>query len=129
MMEPSLDSSAPMNVGLIPRWHHVDCFISERPNLEVDSGVTADCFTGFSQLEKKDQDLLKKKLGVTKATKATKGKKRKIEDDEQPQKKQKTAEEEAEEKALKVKPSGILICKLSFYSMQSYNSRQNIWDK
>lgn len=102
MMEPTIDSNAPMNVGLIPRWHHVDCFVRERPNLEVDSSVTADCFTGFSQLENKDQDLLKKKLGASKVNKTTKGKKRKVEDDEQPPKKQKTAEEEAEEKVLKV---------------------------
>lgn len=99
MMEPSEDSNAPMNIGLIPRWHHVDCFVKERANLEVDASVTADRFTGFSQLEKKDQDVLKKKLG---ANKVTKGKKRKVEEEEKPPKKQKTDEEEAEEKALKV---------------------------
>jgi poly [ADP-ribose] polymerase len=104
MMEPSLESSAPMGVGLIPRWHHVDCFVNERENLEVDSSITAECFTGFKKLKKEDQDMLKKKLGASKDKKksAGRGKKRKVEDEAKPQKKQKTAEEEAEEKALKV---------------------------
>lgn len=103
-MEPSEESNAPMGIGLIPRWHHVDCFVEEREDLEVDSSITAECFTGFNKLEKADQDTLKKKLGASKEKKksAGKGKKRKVEEEEKPQKKQKTSEEEAEEKALKV---------------------------
>ncbi|XP_031566693.1 poly [ADP-ribose] polymerase 1-like [Actinia tenebrosa] len=103
MMEPSAESNAPMGIGLIPRWHHVDCFVEECENLEVDSSITAECFTGFNKLEKTDQDMLKKKLGASKDKKKSsgKGKKRKVEEEEKPQKKQKTAEEEAEEKALK----------------------------
>ena len=104
LMEPGPESSAPSGIGSIPRWHHVDCFIENREELEVAQSVTAQSFTGFKQLKKEDQKMLQEELGSSSVKKASKGKKRKGQADEEavPKKVKKTAEEEEEERQLKV---------------------------
>ena len=47
--------------GLIPRWHHVMCFLERLSELEAE-GVTAEELSGFTKLKKDDQKDLKKKL-------------------------------------------------------------------
>ena len=76
VMEPDAESNAPAGVP-IPHWHHVDCFIESRDSLEVDSTVTAESFSGFDELKKEDQAMLKSKLGTTRGKNAGKGSKRK----------------------------------------------------
>lgn len=122
-MEPPEDSNAPAHLGLIPRWHHVDCFVKERSNLDVDSSVSADCFTGFSLLQKEDKDLLKKKIGVSKGAK---GIKRKVEEEKKTPKKLKTEDDKAEEKALKVnKHFETCISFLVFYRLTDLLSKNS----
>ena len=57
-------------VGLIPRWHHVDCFIQAMPHLEV-SNITANNLTGFTKLKKPDKEMLAQKLGGSATAKKT----------------------------------------------------------
>lgn len=99
--EPDAESSAPAGVA-IPWWHHIDCFLENRESLEVDYSVTAESFSGFTNLKKEDKDLLKSKLGTVKLKKAGKGNKRKAQAvDETDAKRTKTAEEDECEKKLK----------------------------
>ena len=44
--------------GLIPRWHHVTCFLERASELEAE-GVAAEELSGFSKLKKEDQKQLK----------------------------------------------------------------------
>lgn len=44
--------------GLIPRWHHVACFLERVEELEA-VGVAAEELSGFSKLKKEDQKELK----------------------------------------------------------------------
>ncbi|XP_064402675.1 poly [ADP-ribose] polymerase 1-like isoform X3 [Halichondria panicea] len=85
--------------GLIPAWHHVDCFSDNLDDLDA-VGVAADELSGFTKLKKEDKDELLLKLKPNSATKG-KGKKRKLEDAQPPPVK-KTKEELQDEKALKV---------------------------
>ena len=67
--------------------------------------MTAESFSGFTNLKKDDKDLLKSKLGTVKLKKAGKGNKRKAQAvDETDAKRTKTAEEDECEKKLKVSP-------------------------
>ena len=67
--------------------------------------MTAESFSGFTNLKKDDKDLLKSKLGTVKLKKAGKGNKRKAQAvDETDAKRTKTAEEDEYEKKLKVSP-------------------------
>ena len=47
--------------GLIPAWHHVDCFLDNLNELDA-VGVAADELSGFTKLKKDDKDELLKKL-------------------------------------------------------------------
>ncbi len=47
--------------GLIPAWHHVDCFLDNMDDLDA-VGVTADELSGFTKLKKEDKDELLSKL-------------------------------------------------------------------
>lgn len=109
-MDPEPDSHAPAGIGPIPWWHHVQCFIENRDTLSVEANVTAESFTGFKQLKKEDQKMLREKLGSGGGKKASRGKKRKVQADEagveKKKKVKKTAEEEKEETLLKVCFSG-----------------------
>ncbi|KAK7474692.1 hypothetical protein BaRGS_00034057 [Batillaria attramentaria] len=44
-------------------WHHVDCFVKERDELEFDSDMNPEKITGFKQLKQEDKDILISKLG------------------------------------------------------------------
>ena len=44
--------------GLIPRWHHVTCFLERAGELEAE-GLAAEELSGFSKLKKEDQKELK----------------------------------------------------------------------
>ena len=57
-------------VGLIPRWHHVDCFIQAMSHLGV-SNITANNLTGFTKLKKPDKEMLAQKLGGSITSKRT----------------------------------------------------------
>ena len=48
--------------GLVPHWHHVECFLERAEELGA-GGVSAAELSGFSLLEKVDQTELKTKLG------------------------------------------------------------------
>jgi len=56
-------------IGLMPRWHHVDCFIQAMSHLSV-PGITANHLTGFSKLKKPDREILVQKLGGSVTKKA-----------------------------------------------------------
>eukprot|EP00117_Sycon_ciliatum_P025830 scpid32102/ scgid21352/ Poly [ADP-ribose] polymerase 1; NAD(+) ADP-ribosyltransferase 1; Poly[ADP-ribose] synthase 1 len=89
--------------NLIPRWHHVECFVKRRAEIDVSEDVSADMLTGFKQMKKADQEMLTKSLGGPVKTEV-KPKKRKAEDEIDggaPLKKVKSPEEEKEEKTLK----------------------------
>ena len=72
MVEPDPEEygRAAAAVGLIPRWHHVDCFIQAMPHLGV-SKITANNLTGFAKLKKPDREMLTQKLGGTVTAKKT----------------------------------------------------------
>ena len=59
MEEPDLTERA--FAKLIPRWHHVACFMERLAELEAE-GVSAQELSGFSKLKKEDQKELKSKL-------------------------------------------------------------------
>ena len=103
VMEPDAESNAPAGVP-IPWWHHVECFIENRESLGVESSVTAESFTGFSNLKKEDKDLLKSKLGSGREKKGKGGKRKAPAVDETDAKRTKTvtAEEDEIQKQLKV---------------------------
>ena len=103
VMEPDAESNAPAGVP-IPWWHHVECFIENRESLGVESSVTAESFTGFSNLKKEDKDLLKSKLGSGRGKKGKGGKRKAPAVDETDAKRTKTvtAEEDEIQKQLKV---------------------------
>ena len=48
--------------GLLPRWHHVDCFLERAAELEAD-GVAAEELSGFTKLGKEEQKELRGKFG------------------------------------------------------------------
>ena len=103
IMEPDAESNAPAGVP-IPWWHHVECFIENRESLGVESSITAESFTGFSNLKKEDKDLLKSKLGSGRGKKG-KGDKRKapsVDETDAKRTKTVTAEEDEIQKQLKV---------------------------
>ncbi|CAH3168473.1 unnamed protein product, partial [Porites evermanni] len=102
IMEPDAESNAPPGVP-IPWWHHVECFIENRESLGVESSVTAESFTGFSNLKKEDKDLLKGKLGSGRGRKGKGGKRKAPAVDETDAKRTKTvtAEEDEIQKQLK----------------------------
>ena len=104
IMEPDAESNAPPGVP-IPWWHHVECFIENRESLGVESSVTAESFTGFSNLKKEDKDLLKSKLGSGRGKKGKGGKRKAPAVDETDAKRTKTvtAEEDEIQKQLKVR--------------------------
>lgn len=87
-----------------------------RSELEVEDGITAEMFPGFSTLTKEDQTLLQEKLGTSKTTGKKSGKKRKGAAETETkgkqnkkvkeEKKEKTEAEKEEEEALKV----IFVC-------------------
>ena len=72
MVEPDPEEygRAAAAVGLIPRWHHVDCFIQAMPHLGV-SKITANNLTGFAKLKKPEREMLTQKLGGTVTAKKT----------------------------------------------------------
>ena len=47
--------------GLIPRWHHVACFLERAAELEAE-GLSAEELSGFTKLKKEDQKDLKAKF-------------------------------------------------------------------
>ena len=49
--------------GLIPSWHHVDCFLEALSELDAE-GVTAEELSGFTKLKKEDKDELKGKFAA-----------------------------------------------------------------
>ncbi|XP_053378443.1 poly [ADP-ribose] polymerase 1-like [Mercenaria mercenaria] len=78
-------------------WHHVDCFVENRDELDFGTDKNPNIITGFSNLKKEDQDMLIEKLGKG----STSGKKRKGETSKGSGGKKKKVEETAEEKALR----------------------------
>ncbi|XP_060555294.1 poly [ADP-ribose] polymerase 1-like [Ruditapes philippinarum] len=77
-------------------WHHVDCFIEKRDELDFGTDMNPDKIKGFSNLKKEDQELLIEKLG-----KGSSGKKRKGDTSKGAGGKKKKQEETEEEKALR----------------------------
>ena len=51
--------------GVIPSWHHVECFLEHLDDLDA-SGVSAQEISGFTKLKKPDKDELAKKLPAAK---------------------------------------------------------------
>ena len=49
--------------GLIPSWHHVNCFLEDLAELDAE-GVTAEELSGFTKLKKEDKDELKEKFSA-----------------------------------------------------------------
>ena len=49
--------------GLIPSWHHVDCFLDALEELDAE-GVSAEELSGFTKLKKEDKDELKEKFAA-----------------------------------------------------------------
>lgn len=49
--------------GLIPSWHHVDCFLDSLEELDAE-GVSAEEVSGFTKLKKEDKDELKEKFAA-----------------------------------------------------------------
>ena len=49
--------------GLIPSWHHVECFLEALTELDAD-GVTAEELSGFTKLKKEDKGELKEKFSA-----------------------------------------------------------------
>ncbi|XP_013411414.1 poly [ADP-ribose] polymerase 1-like [Lingula anatina] len=78
------------------RWHHVDCFVENRDELQFSSDMNPDKIPGYKSLKKEDKEMVKEKLGAGSSGKKRKGDKKK----EVPNKKAKKEETE-EEKALK----------------------------
>ena len=72
MVEPDVEEYGHVAaaVGLIPRWHHVDCFVQAMSHLGV-SNITANNLTGFGRLKKPDREMLAQKLGGSITTKKT----------------------------------------------------------
>lgn len=66
MMEPEPDQTK--YHGLIPAWHHIDCFIDHLEDLDA-VGVAADELSGFTKLKKEDKEELLKKLAPKAANK------------------------------------------------------------
>ncbi|XP_065898100.1 poly [ADP-ribose] polymerase 1-like isoform X2 [Dysidea avara] len=88
-------------IGLMPRWHHVDCFIQAMFHLGV-SGITANHLTGFSKLKKPDREILTQKLGGSVTKKAKSRKRIAVPEETAPAaKKSKSASELEDEKKLK----------------------------
>ncbi|GFS80273.1 poly polymerase 1 [Nephila pilipes] len=65
------DNPENQRYGPAPLWHHVDCFIENKKQLEYNG--LAENLPGFPKLSEEDKDMLKKKMGSN-------GKKRKAED-------------------------------------------------
>ncbi len=59
MVQPEADKAK--FGGLIPSWHHVDCFLENLESLDA-SGVTAEELSGFTKLKKETKDELKTKF-------------------------------------------------------------------
>lgn len=59
MLEPEPDKVK--FAGLIPSWHHVDCFLENLASLEAE-GVSPDELSGFAKLKKEGKDELKQKF-------------------------------------------------------------------
>lgn len=78
-------------------WHHVDCFVENRDELQFGTEMNPKDITGFSNLKKEDQDMLIEKLGKG----GSSAKKRKGGEVKGAGGKKKKTEETAEEKALK----------------------------
>ena len=55
--------------GLIPSWHHVDCFLDALADLDAE-GVAATELSGFTKLKKEDKDDLKEKFTAKEDTSA-----------------------------------------------------------
>ena len=47
--------------GLIPSWHHLECFLERLQELEAE-GVSAEELSGFTKLKKPDKEMVAKKL-------------------------------------------------------------------
>lgn len=47
--------------GLVPSWHHVDCFLENLNSLDA-SGVAPEELSGFVKLTKEEKDELKQKF-------------------------------------------------------------------
>lgn len=82
--------------GPVDQWHHVDCFVEKRDELEFGSDLGANQIKGFDRLKDEDKEMLIKKLG-----KGTKGKKRKGDSAKGAGGKKGKKEETEEEKQLK----------------------------
>lgn len=84
--------------GPMDQWHHVDCFVENRDDLEFGKEMNVEKMVGWVNVRKEDKDELIKKLG-----KGEKGEKRKGGDAAGPSQKKpkKTKEETEEEKQLK----------------------------
>ena len=57
--------------GLIPSWHHVDCFLENLASLGAE-GVSPDELSGFTKLKKDGKDEIRKKF-IAKVGRAKKG--------------------------------------------------------
>ena len=47
--------------GLLPSWHHVDCFLDALADLDAE-GVSVEELSGFVKMKKEDKDELKEKF-------------------------------------------------------------------
>ena len=59
MLEPEPDKAK--FAGLIPSWHHVDCFIDNLSSLDA-VGVTPEELSGFTKLKKEGKEEVKEKF-------------------------------------------------------------------
>ncbi|XP_068198614.1 poly [ADP-ribose] polymerase 1 isoform X2 [Antennarius striatus] len=80
-------------LGLIDRWYHMGCFVSQREELVFNPEYSADQLQGFNALRAEDKEELKKRLPVIK----TEGK-RKADEVDGVSKKQKKEEDEEKKK-------------------------------
>lgn len=88
------DSQRAKMYGPVDLWHHVDCFVKNRDELEFGTELNVEKMTGWVNIRKEDKEELIKKLG-----KGEKGKKRKaaVEEGTTGGKKAKKSKEDTEE--------------------------------
>ncbi|XP_030051590.1 poly [ADP-ribose] polymerase 1 isoform X2 [Microcaecilia unicolor] len=95
-------------LGLIDNWYHVDCFVSQREELNFRPKLNGSQIQGFAALSAEDKAILKKKLPAIK----TEGKRKKDVVDGQPLSKKKKEKEKEDEEAKLLKEQSELIWKI-----------------
>ena len=71
-MEAPEDPGSRPALSRLPRWYHVECFMTNRDGLAA-TKLLANNIDGYSSLKKADQALLEKQLGKIMAPKRSRG--------------------------------------------------------